>query len=178
MADAPGIFWDKVIAKAGVKKILKDESHPRFMEFAALLLSRNNNPKEVFSDYISKEFFCRNWAKIKRRMRLNKWGDTRIIFWDEVYQVVRKRMPKGMRIIPAGRNLHIDPEIKSMCAGLRAARKNKGLTQEGLAEKTGLSQQSISFAEQGYVNISLRTLKKIADAVDLSLSLQPAKKRV
>jgi len=75
------ILWDKKITPEKIKKILKDESNPRFIEFAALLLSRTNNPKEIFDDWMDKVIFCRNWQKIKRKMRTNKWSDKKIIFY-------------------------------------------------------------------------------------------------
>lgn len=165
------IFWDKRVDKKRVRKILADEAHPRFVEFASLLLSRTNEPKAVFKDYLSKESFCKNWAKIKRRMRQNKWNDSRIVFWDEVYQVARKKIPKEKVAAVKERPLDIDPEIKKICQTLRKIRKRHGLTQNELAKKTGLSQQSISFAEQGYINISLKTLKRITDALDLRIEL-------
>src|SRR4030042_108946 len=90
MEDNTTIFWDKKINTEEVKKILKDELNPRFIEFASLLLARTNKPKKVFTNYLSQEAFVRNWAKIKLRMRENKWNNTRIIFWDEIYRVVRK----------------------------------------------------------------------------------------
>ncbi len=172
MEDNTAIFWDKKINTEEAKKILKDENHSRFIEFASLLLARSNNPKKIFADYLSKELFVRNWLKIKRRMRDNKWNDRRIIFWDEIYKVVRKSIHiEGLREYKA-RPLDIDPEIKIICDKIKDYRKKTGLTQIELAKKTGLSQQSISFMEQGYINISLRTLKKIADALDLRIVLE------
>ncbi|MDO8488851.1 MAG: hypothetical protein Q7S42_01895, partial [Candidatus Omnitrophota bacterium] len=81
-------FWDKNTSIEEVKKILKDEFNPRFIEFSSLLLARANKPKNVFSKYLSKEIFANNWVKIKRRMKQNKWNNARIIFWNEIYKVV------------------------------------------------------------------------------------------
>ena len=172
MEDNTTIFWDKTINTEEAKKILKDELSPRFIEFASLLLTRTNKPKKVFSNYLTQEVFAKNWAKIKRRMRENRWNDTRIIFWDEIYRAVRKNKDiKGGRELKE-RPLHVDPEIKKICDQIKDTRQKNGLTQIGLAKKSGLSQQSISFVEQGYINISLRTLKKITDALNLKIVLQ------
>ncbi|MBP6920760.1 MAG: helix-turn-helix transcriptional regulator [Candidatus Omnitrophica bacterium] len=93
------------------------------------------------------------------------------MFWDEVYRVVRQTIDKKELKTALERNLSVDPDIKNLCEQIREARKAKGLTQGDLARKAGLSQQSISFMEQGYVNISLRTLKKITDALGLKIVL-------
>ena len=171
MEDNTTIFWDKKINTEEAKKILKDELNPRFIEFASLLLARTNKPKKVFANYLSQEVFVKNWAKIKRRMRENRWNNTRIIFWDEIYRAVRKnRNIKGL-IELKERPLRVDPEIKIICDQIRDTRKKSGLTQIELAKKSGLSQQSISFVEKGYVNISLRTLEKITDALNLKIVL-------
>jgi DNA-binding XRE family transcriptional regulator len=164
-------FWDKNTSTEEVKKILKDEFNPRFIEFSSLLLARSNKPKNVFSRYLSQELFVNNWMKIKRKMRQNKWNNTRIIFWDEIYRAVKKNVNIEKAREPKERPLDFDPEIKNICDQIRSYRKKSGLTQSDLASKSGLSQQSISFVEQGYVNISIRTLKKIVDALNLRLIL-------
>jgi DNA-binding XRE family transcriptional regulator len=172
MEDNITIFWDKKINTEEARKILKDELNPRFIEFSSLLLARTNKPKMVFNNYLSQEAFIRNWAKIKLRMRENKWNDRRIIFWNEIYRVVKKTTNiKGFREFKE-RPLRVDPEIKKICDQIRDTRQKSGLTQMALAKKAGLSQQSISFVEQGYVNISLRTLKKITDALNLKIVLE------
>jgi len=86
------IFWDKKVNKEEVKKILKNESHKRFIYFASLLLSRTNDIKTIFSEYLDKVIFCNNWIKIKRQMRKDKWNNVKINFWDEVYKVAKKKV--------------------------------------------------------------------------------------
>ncbi len=172
MDDNITVFWDKKTSIDEAKTILRDELNPRFVEFASLLLARTNKPRSVFNNYLNKELFVNNWAKIKRRMRENKWNDRRIIFWDEIYMAVKKNMPIGKIRKSKERSLDFDPEIKSICDQIKDYRKKRGLTQAGLAKESGLSQQSISFVEQGYVNISIRTLKKIADVLNLKLVLE------
>lgn len=165
------IFWDRKIGQKEARRILADEANPRFTEIAALLLSRTNQPKTVFAGYLDKVKFCRNWRRIKRQMRLNKWNDQRIIFWDEVYRVVLQDVDKNQLKSINKREVSVDTELKEIFDGIREIRRSRGLTQVDLAEKTGLSQQTISFVEQGYINISLKTLKKIADALGLRMSL-------
>ena len=47
-------------------------------------------------------------------------------------------------------------------------RKEKGLTQEALAEKSGLSQQYISGLENGLRNPTIVTLHELASALGIS----------
>lgn len=47
-------------------------------------------------------------------------------------------------------------------------RKEKGLTQEALAEKSGLSQQYISGLESGHRNPTIVTLYELANALGVS----------
>jgi transcriptional regulator with XRE-family HTH domain len=58
-------------------------------------------------------------------------------------------------------------------------RHEKGLTQEQVEERSGLSQQYISGLENGHRNPSVVTLYHLATALDVSLVelVQPATKR-
>lgn len=165
------IFWDVKNTASEIKRILRDESHPRFVEFAALLLARTNEPKKVFSEYIDRVKFCKYWRKIKARMRQDKWNNTRIIFWDEIYKAVYKEIDKRRLKLPDVKRAAIDDEIYNIGKKVKEARKRKGWTQGDLAEKSGFSQQTISFVEKGYVNISFITLKKIAGVLGLEIVL-------
>ena len=91
---AADIFWDRKTTKKEAQDILKDDSGPRFAEFASLVLSRVSRPKEVFDIYMDRMTFLKNWRKIKRRMRKDSWNDTRIIFWDEAYDVLSQGIDK------------------------------------------------------------------------------------
>ncbi len=163
------LFWDKKTTTEEVKKILKDDSNPRFIEFAALLLSRTNNPKQVFTGYLSSILFCRNWRRIKIQMRKNKWSDNKIIYWDAIYGVVIKDIDKNE--LKTKTPTSISQEIKPIGDKIREARTRVGWTQGELANKAKISQQTVSLAENGYTNISLNTLKKIVDAVGLEIRI-------
>jgi transcriptional regulator with XRE-family HTH domain len=52
---------------------------------------------------------------------------------------------------------------------IRSARKSRGLTQENLAEKSGLQYTYIGGIERGERNISLQTLEKIINGLDITL---------
>lgn len=49
---------------------------------------------------------------------------------------------------------------------IRKARKAKGLTQQELAERLVLSQNTISDYESGKQNLTIETLQKVSDALD------------
>ncbi|MBR4728246.1 MAG: helix-turn-helix transcriptional regulator, partial [Clostridia bacterium] len=58
------------------------------------------------------------------------------------------------------------------------ARKESGLTQKQLADKTGITQADISRLENGSANPSLRTLQRLAAGMGMSIRLEfirPAK---
>jgi len=168
------IFWDKNIKETKLKRVLRDESDPEFVNYAALLLSRTNDVKTVFGDYMDKVAFCRNWRKIKQRMRKNKWRDNRIYYWDEVYKVARHSLGSRKIRQQGKKRIPISPELKNIGALIRTARKKVKLTQKELGKKIKISQQSISFIEKGYNNSSLETLLKITAALNLRIAIEPA----
>lgn len=54
---------------------------------------------------------------------------------------------------------------------LRELRIERGLSQEELAQRAGLDRTYVSQAEQGRRNATLRTLQKIATALDTELAV-------
>jgi len=75
-----------------------------------------------------------------------------------------------------------DPEVRSEWDALEPefviiqaiidARKNAGLTQKQLSERTGIAQADISKIENGDANPSLKTLKRLATAMNTTLKLE------
>jgi DNA-binding XRE family transcriptional regulator len=53
---------------------------------------------------------------------------------------------------------------------LKAARLKRGLKQSEVAERTGLTQMRLSVIESGRQNLTLKTMTKLAEAVNRSLS--------
>ncbi len=72
----------------------------------------------------------------------------------------------------------LEPEFAIVRAMIEA-RKNSGLTQKQLSEKTGIDQSDISRIESGDGNPTLATLKRLAAGMDMTLKLEffPAEKR-
>lgn len=65
----------------------------------------------------------------------------------------------------------LEPEFAIMRAMVNA-RKNTGMTQKQLAEKTGINQADISKLEHGSGNPSLRTLQRLATGMGMRLKLE------
>ena len=74
-----------------------------------------------------------------------------------------------------------DPEFKKEYDALESefdiiqamidARKQSGLTQKELAERTGINQADISKMENGTANPSIRTLRRLADGMGMKMKL-------
>lgn len=158
----PEWLWDRNISIEEIKNILRNPQHPRFLEIASLLLSRENSPKEIFKEYLDQVLFVSNWARIKRQMRKNSWSDPRIIFWQAVYEkLVAGIKSRGITIreragtaVPSGLN-------QSAAAKIKSARQELNLTQQEFADRLGISQQIISRIEKGQSDLRLSTLERV-----------------
>jgi len=65
----------------------------------------------------------------------------------------------------------LEPDFTIVQAMINARRKS-GLTQQKLAERSGIAQGDISKIERGEANPSLKTLKRLATAMDMKLVLE------
>ena len=65
----------------------------------------------------------------------------------------------------------LEPEF-SIIQAIIDARKNSGMTQKDLAEKTGITQGDISRLENGSANPSLKTLQRLAEGMGMILKLE------
>jgi transcriptional regulator with XRE-family HTH domain len=65
----------------------------------------------------------------------------------------------------------LEPEFAIVRAMIEA-RKNSGLTQKQLSEKTGIDQSDISRIESGDGNPTLATLKRLAAGMGMTLKLE------
>lgn len=163
-------FWDRNVTEGKLKKILLSPREPKFAEIVGLILARENMPKRVFK-YIEPRIFCENWPRIKKQMRKNKWNESRIIFWQAIYEkVLEKFKRKGIKIKKFKENAK-DTILASVGAQIKDFRLKKKMSQEQLASKIGVSQQMLSYIEQGKENVSLLTLKRIVDKLNGKLSI-------
>ena len=65
----------------------------------------------------------------------------------------------------------LEPEF-AIVQAIIDARKAVGLTQKQLSKRTGIAQSDISKLENGDGNPSLKTLKRLAVAMDMNLKLE------
>ena len=158
-------LWDSRLDENEVRRILKDESHPKFDIYAEKLFSRVGDPKIAFA-IVDKVTFCKKWPSIKKRMRKDQWLKDRVTFWQTIYErVYEKLKEEGIKI----RHLQkekVPPERMKLAQQIKDMRIKLGYTQKDIAKKLGVIQQYVSRIENGRENLSLDTLKRIADAFD------------
>ena len=65
----------------------------------------------------------------------------------------------------------LQPE-KAVIQAMIDARRDAGLTQKELAERTGIAQGDISKLENGNANPSIRTLQRLAAGMGMTLKLE------
>lgn len=65
----------------------------------------------------------------------------------------------------------LEPEF-TIIQAIIDARKNSGLTQKELSEKSGIPQADISRMENGNANPSLKTLRRLAKGMGMNLVLK------
>ena len=58
-----------------------------------------------------------------------------------------------------------------------AERKAQGLTQKDVSARSGIAQGDISRIEAGLANPSIKTLKRIADALQMDMTIRLTKKK-
>lgn len=157
-------LWDSRLSEEEVKKVLKDENNPRFNIYLRKLLSRASDPQMVFN-LVERVLFCKRWPVVKKQMQKNKWLDSKVVFWQTIYQRVYKRLKeRGIKV-----RQHEDKEIsldrEKVAEQIKDIRIKLGYSQKDLANKLGVVQQYISKIENGRENISIDSLKKIANVL-------------
>ena len=150
-------LWDVQLTEEQVKKILKNEKDPRFYIYAEKLFSRVNNSKIAF-EYVTREVFNHQWPIIKQRIEKDAWAKGKVNFWENIYKTVCGEGVSAERV-------NISQQIKNI-------RLQLGYTQEEMAKKLGVIQQYISKLENGRENLSVDTLKRIADVFNKKLIIQ------
>ena len=164
-------LWDSRLGETESRKILNDENHPKFDIYAEKLFSRVSDPKIVFN-IVDKATFCKKWPGIKKRMKRDRWLENRVVFWQTIYERVHERL-KIMGIkLREPQEVEIPPERMKLAQEIRNIRMKLGYTQKDMARKLGVIQQYISKIESGHENVSVDTLKRIADAFGKELVIK------
>lgn len=157
-------LWDSRLSEKEVKQILKDESHPKFEIYAEKLLSRVNEPKVVFT-FIDKGSFCRRWPYIKKRIKKDRWIRDRVVFWQTMYERIYETLKEQGIKVRQRLAIEVSPERMKLAQQIRDIRMKVGYTQNEMAKKLGVIQQYISKIETGHENVSIDTLRRIADVL-------------
>ncbi|MBF0522878.1 MAG: helix-turn-helix transcriptional regulator [Candidatus Omnitrophica bacterium] len=155
-------LWDTRLSETRVKKILEDEKNPRFYIYAEKLFSRVGSPQTAFS-YIPKEVFCRQWPVIKQRIDKDAWSKGKADSWQKIYDQISAQLDVHGNAL--SERMGIAQQIKEV-------RLQLGYTQVEMAEKLGVIQQFISKLETGRENLTIDTLKRIADVFEKKLIIR------
>lgn len=165
-------LWDSRLSEDAVQKILKEPNHPKFDLYAEKLLSRVTDPKVVF-EWMGEVIFCQKWPWIKKRMRRDRWLKERVFFWQTIYERCLERLKEqGIRVRKFHPNEKVASERIQLAEQIRQIRTKLGLTQQQVAEKLGVIQQFVSKIERGEENVSVDTLKRIAEALGRRLVIE------
>jgi len=164
-------LWDSRLSEAEARKILKEENHPKFDIYAEKLFSRVNDPKIVFN-IVDKVTFCKKWPGIKKRMKKDRWLESKVVFWQTIYERVHERLKMSGIRIREPQEVKIPPERIKIARQIKNTRMKLGYTQKDLAKKLGVIQQYISKIESGHENVSVDSLKRIADAFGKDLVIK------
>ena len=164
-------LWDSRLSEAEARKILKDAGHPRFDIYAEKLFSRISDPRMAFG-IIDKVTFCKKWPNIKKRMKKDRWLTDRVVFWQTIYERIREKLKERGIKIREPQEVKIPPERMKLSRQIRDIRMKLGYTQKDVAKKLGVIQQYISRIESGRENVSVDTLKRIANAFNKRLIVE------
>lgn len=165
-------LWDRKISSSKLRQILRNPEDPEYIRWTALLLSRKNIPREVFSKYIRQIDFCRKWSLIKKAMRKDRWNNPRIVYWQAIYEkLLEKYRREGKKVFIKKEKKPASKLCQEIGGLIMAIRKREDLTQKALADKLGVSQQLISRIEKGYENVSIRILEVIAGSLKSKIKI-------
>lgn len=161
--DVSKYFWDlNEDALRETRHILKHPGHPKFVMRIVRVLSRCQNPKEIFS-LIPKEEFVKAWPRIRWYWKkIARESDFRS-WWETIYEGLLKEYAHKEKK-PQGGAPILFLKIGRI---IRETRAQKGLSQKELAVKTGIKQPDISKIEEGKKNITLATLSCLCKALEI-----------
>lgn len=153
-------LWDSKVKEPQVRRILQNTRSARFYIYASKLLSRVKDPDVAFS-YMKPRVFVSHWSKIKDRMAKDTWASPQVNLWQHVYDKIQKspdnRHNMGSRQIPGMKSLQVQ-----LASQIRMVRKERGWSQDDMAQRLGVIQQYVSRIESGRENMTLATLQKVS----------------
>jgi len=156
-------FWS--LNKQALKEteeILKNPNHPKFASRLVTLLSRCDQPKDLFS-LVSKKEFIEVWPRVRTYwLRIEPKSDFRA-WWETIYEQLLQEYKLKQKKRKGG-----SPALFLRIGRMvRKARVEKGLSQNELAFRIGMKQPDISMIEKGRKNITLETLARLCKILEI-----------
>ena len=162
--------WDLNLPGSRIKKILAREDDPRFPRIAGVLLSRTDDPKDVFK-LITPTAFCRRWRAIEQEINRDEWTREKAAFWKATYLRLSKELKDKGEKIRNPEIIRLDDFGRDLVTKIRQCRKTALMTQKELAGFMGCNQQFISNIEKGRERPNLEFLRKLAQVTQESLEI-------
>lgn len=166
--------WDINLPQAKITYILAHEEDPRFPRIAGALVSRVDDPKEVFH-LMTPLAFCRRWRAIQREIESDAWTKEKAAFWKSTYMRLSRELRQKGEKVRKRETIPLDNFTRDLIATIRESRKNALFSQKELAELMGCSQQYISGVERGREKINLEFLKNFTSITNQPLEHFPWK---
>lgn len=163
-------YWDLHVPYEKIKKILSREDDPRFPRIAGALLSRVENPHQVF-EIISPSAFCRRYRAIEKEIVSDQWTKEKSLFWKATYLRLVKELKERGEKIRKRETIELDSFSRTLIGKVRQCRRSAFMTQGELAQWMGCSQQYVSGIENGREKISIDFLRKLAKITGQSIEL-------
>lgn len=146
------------------------------MEYAAIVTKERPHTLVSFPDCPGCQTFgtSRSEALAMAAEALEGWLEAHLIAGDVPPQPTARRTSAatGRDVV----SIPISPTL-AVRLQLRWARQALGLTQAELAKRVGVSRQQIALLEAPDANLTLRTLERVASAMNLRLDIQLLKRR-
>jgi predicted RNase H-like HicB family nuclease/DNA-binding XRE family transcriptional regulator len=139
------------------------------MEYLARLHPEGNRTLVDFPDCPGCQTFGKSPAEALRRAReaVEGWLEAHLAMG----AVPPRPRPRQRRAGSRSALIAISP-ILSVRLELRWARQALALSQEALAKRIGVTRQQIALLESPDSNVTLRTLERVAQAMDLQLDIR------
>lgn len=139
------------------------------MEYVAVLAREGRNTLVSFPDCPG----CQTFGRTRERARaaaqeaLEGWLEAHLVAGDAPPE------PRYRPARPSSRSVSIRvPPILAVRLQLRWARQALGLSQSDLARRVGVTRQQIALLESPDSNVTLRTLERVATAMNLRLAVE------
>lgn len=139
------------------------------MHYVAILKREGANTLVSFPDCPG----CQTFGRTRERALSN--AREALEGWLEAHLVAGDAPPAPQRHVSRSASRNVPVTISPILAvrlQLRWARQSLGLTQAALAKRVGVTRQQIALLEAPDSNVTLRTLERVASAMNLRLEVE------